>query len=235
MVVSAAAGANARPVAEFTLAMILLAGKAVRSVEQEFGRRRGPVDLSGDARIGNYRRRIGLIGASRVGRCVLELLRPYEFEVVCADPYAYRPELLALGARPVELDELLATSDVVSVHAPALPETRHLLGPGELARIRTGATVINTARGSLIDPVALEAELVSGRLLAVLDVTEPEPLPTDSPLWGLPNVILTPHLAGSLGNELFRLGDHAVAEIERFAAGLAFTEPVLARDLDRIA
>jgi len=144
-------------------------------------------------------------------------------------------EILSLGTRPVTLDQLLATSDVVSLHAPALPETRHLLGPAELALIRTGATVINTARGSLVDPVALEAELVSGRLRAVLDVTEPEPLPVGSPLWGRPNVILTPHLAGSLGNELFRLGDHAVAEIERFAAGRPFSEPVEARDLDRIA
>jgi phosphoglycerate dehydrogenase-like enzyme len=234
--VSAAAGVNARPVAEFTLAMILLEGKAARPVEQEFGRRRASLDLTEQfSGIGNYRRRVGLIGASRVGRRVLELLRPYDFDVVCTDPFVPAAEIAALGARPVGLDELLATSDLVSLHAPALPETRHLLGPAELARIRTGATLINTARGSVIDPVALEAELVSGRLRAVLDVTEPEPLPADSPLWACPNVILTPHLAGSLGNELFRLGDHAVAEIERFVAGRPFVEPVQARDLDRIA
>jgi phosphoglycerate dehydrogenase-like enzyme len=236
VLVSAAAGVNALPVAEFTVAMILLAGKSVRAAEREFGLRRTEIDLStAFPGIGNYHRTVGVIGASRVGRRVLDLLQPFDLDVLCTDPFAAETDITARQARLVPLPELLRTSDVVSLHAPALASTRHLLGAAELAMLRDGATLLNTARGSVIDPVALERELLSGRISAVLDVTDPEPLPADSPLWTLPNVILTPHVAGSLGNELFRLGDHAVAEVERFVAGAPFTEPVLAGDLDRMA
>jgi phosphoglycerate dehydrogenase-like enzyme len=95
--------------------------------------------------------------------------------------------------------------------------------------------LINTARGSLVDTAALTAELVSGRLDAVLDVTDPEPLPDDSPLFGLPNVLLTPHVAGAMGNEVARLGEAAVAEIERLAAGQPLAHPIVLADLERIA
>ncbi|NEE43366.1 hydroxyacid dehydrogenase, partial [Streptomyces sp. SID8455] len=87
--------------------------------------------------------------------------------------------------------------DVVSIHAPELPQTRHLFDAGRLALMRDGATLVNTARGSLVDTDALVKELVSGRIDAVLDHTEPEVLPVDSPLYDLPNVLLTPHIAGS--------------------------------------
>ena len=95
--------------------------------------------------------------------------------------------------------------------------------------------MINTARGALIDPIALTEELVSGRLNAVLDVTEPEPLPPDSPLHRLPNVLLTPHIAGSLGNELERLGAAVVEEVERLVAGLPLRHQVSRADLERVA
>jgi phosphoglycerate dehydrogenase-like enzyme len=96
-----------------------------------------------------------------------------------------------------------------------------------LALMPDGATLINTSRGSLIDDDALLPELVSGRLHAVIDVTDPEVLPADSPLYELPNVLLTPHIAGSLGNELHRMTDQALDELERYAAGLPFADPVL--------
>jgi phosphoglycerate dehydrogenase-like enzyme len=95
--------------------------------------------------------------------------------------------------------------------------------------------LINTARGALVDDEALTEELVSGRLRAVLDVTEPEPLPADSPLYRLPNVFLTPHIAGSLGNELQRLGTIVVEEMERLAAGLPPLHEVRHADLARVA
>ena len=97
-----------------------------------------------------------------------------------------------------------------------------------LALMPDGATLINTSRGSLIDEDALLPELVSGRLHAVLDVTDPEVPPADSPLYTLPNVLLTPHIAGSLGNELHRMTDRALDELERYAKGLPFMDPVLA-------
>jgi phosphoglycerate dehydrogenase-like enzyme len=95
-----------------------------------------------------------------------------------------------------------------------------------LAAMRTGATLINTARGSLVDQDALLAELRRGRISAMLDVTEPEITVTDSPLWDLPNVILTPHVAGALGNELARLGSDAVDEVLRVIGAEPLRHPV---------
>ena len=137
--------------------------------------------------------------------------------------------------RKVELDELLATSDIVSLHAPALPETRNMIGRDELARMARGVWLINTARGALVDTAALEDATRDGRINAFLDVTDPEPLPPDSPLWDLPNVVITPHIAGSQGNEVRRLGRQAVTEVERYARHEPPLHPVTHADLGRIA
>ena len=101
--------------------------------------------------------------------------------------------------------------------------------------MRPGATLVNTARGALVDTEALTEVVVAGRISAVLDVTDPEPLPADSPLWEHPRVLLTPHVAGSLGTELTRLGDVAVAELERLATGQPFAHPVRREELGRRA
>jgi phosphoglycerate dehydrogenase-like enzyme len=135
----------------------------------------------------------------------------------------------------VELDELLATSDVVSLHAPALPSTERMIGAPQLARMLDGATLINTARGVLVDHDALVPEVRSGRLTAVLDVTDPEPLPPDHPLLHLPTCVVTPHLAGSQGTELSRQAELVVEEIRRFAAGEPPLHPVVADDIGRVA
>ncbi|RSS78830.1 hydroxyacid dehydrogenase [Streptomyces sp. WAC06614] len=233
LLVSSAAAANALPVAEFTLAAVLFANKRVLAAAHAYRAARGPIDLLGHyPTLGNYDRTVGLVGASLIGRRVMELLRPFDLRVLVHDPYADPDDLAALGAEACPLEELLCRSDVVSLHAPALPATRHLLDATRLALMRDGATLINTARGSLVDTEALTRELVSGRLYAVLDHTEPEVLPADSPLFDLPNVLLTPHLAGSLGGELDRLAATAVAELARYAQGLAFRHAV---DPDRLA
>ncbi|QMU74072.1 hydroxyacid dehydrogenase [Streptacidiphilus sp. P02-A3a] len=225
--VTSAAWANALPVAEYTLAMILLANKAVPALAREYRARRADLELTRrDPGFGNHRRTVGLVGASLIGRRVLELLSPFDLDVLVSDPYLDPGEALRLGARPVGLRELFAASDVVSLHAPATPETRDLVDAPLLAALRDGATLINTARGSLVDQSALVRELRTGRISAVLDVTEPEITEPGSPLWDLPNVVLTPHLAGSLGTELFRLGDAAVDEVLRAAAGLPPAHPV---------
>ncbi|MYT24935.1 hydroxyacid dehydrogenase, partial [Streptomyces sp. SID7760] len=184
---------------------------------------RGPIDLLRRyPAVGNYHRTVGIVGASLIGRRVMELLRPFDLRVLVHDPYADPGELAALGGESCALDELLRRSDVVSLHAPALPQTHHLLDAAGLALMPDGATLVNTARGSLVDTVALTEELVAGRLHAVLDHTEPEVLPAGSPLYNLPNVLLTPHVAGSLGGELDRLAATAVEELERYALGLDF-------------
>jgi phosphoglycerate dehydrogenase-like enzyme len=124
----------------------------------------------------------------------------------------------------------------VSLHAPALPSTEGMIGARELARMKDGATLVNTARGSLVDARALERELGSGRISAVLDVTDPdEPLPPDSPLHALPNAFVTPHIAGSNGTEVERLADFALEEIRRYVAGEPPRHPIGADDLERIA
>ncbi|MEU7635385.1 hydroxyacid dehydrogenase [Streptomyces sp. NPDC039016] len=227
IVVSSAAAVNAQPVAEYTLAAILFANKRVLPAAHRYRTLRAPHDwlreLDG---AGNYGRTVGIVGASRIGRRVIELLRPFALRVLLYDPFVDEEEAGRLGVRKVPLAQLCAESDVVSVHAPEVPATRHLIGARELALMPDGATLVNTSRGSLVDEAALVAEVRSGRLGAVLDVTEPELPPAHSPLYELPNVLLTPHLAGSLGTELHRMADHALDELERYARGLPFAEPV---------
>jgi phosphoglycerate dehydrogenase-like enzyme len=222
------------PVAEYTVGAILWANKAafvererLRGVEMPPLPRRHPV--------GNWAKRIGVVGASHVGRAVIALLAPYRCEVVVADPYLTPDEAARLGVTAVDLDTLLATSDVVSLHAPALPETERMIAARQLARMMDGATLINTARGVLVDHDALVAELRTGRLCAVLDVTDPEPLPVDHPLLHLPTCVVTPHLAGSQGTEMSRLAELALDEIARFAAGEPALHPILASDVGRVA
>ena len=234
--VSSAVTANAVPVAEFTVAAIVFAAKRVTRFIAEFRRQRASNALELPVTgVGAYRLTVGVVGASRIGRRVIDLLHRMDLRLVLSDPTVDEAAAADLGAELVELDELLRRADIVTLHAPSLPATRHLIDARRLALLRDGSTLINTARGALVDTAALTAELVSGRLDAVLDVTDPEPLPPDSPLFELPNVQLTPHIAGALGNEVARLGELAVSEIERLAAGLHLAHPVRAADLDRIA
>ncbi|KJQ52661.1 hydroxyacid dehydrogenase [Microbacterium sp. SA39] len=214
---------NAQAVAEYTAATIVLAGKRARYAEQLYREGRKPVDREAvllDS--GNFGRTVGLIGASRIGRRVAQLLQSTDLRVLIYDPYATAEEAVSLGGVKVDLDDLLAASDIVSLHAPATAETDHMIGAHELDVMRDGAVLINTARGSLIDHDALRGHLRAGRIDAILDVTEPEPLAADDELWSLPNVTLTPHIAGATGNELHRLGRDVVDEVARYVAGHAF-------------
>jgi phosphoglycerate dehydrogenase-like enzyme len=216
--VTHAAEANAIPVAEFTLAAILFANKRVLAFRDAYARERdAPVQLPGPA-VGNLGKTIGIVGASRIGRLVLDLLRRHDLRVLVHDPFLSHEEAAALGAELADLDAMLPTVDVLSLHAPSLPSTREMINARRLALLRDGATLINTARGALVDQAALEAELVRGRISAFIDVTRPNVPAADSPLYTLPNVVLTPHIAGALGTEQARLGAFAVAEIERSLA-----------------
>lgn len=233
--VSSAVTGNALPVAEYTLAMILLCGKDAFEHRERFRASHAYPPPAETAAMGNVGRRVGVIGASRVGRRLLELLRPFDFTVLLHDPYVSPAEAAALGAELLSLEDLLRHSDIVSLHAPDIPETYRMLDRDRLGLIRDGGVLINTSRGALVDPDALTDELVSGRLRAVLDVTEPEPLPAGSPLYRLPNVFLTPHIAGSLGNELERLGRIVVEELERVVAGVGLEHEVRYADMGRVA
>lgn len=233
--VSSAVTGNALPVAEYTLAMILLVGKDAFGHRERYRRTHAQPTSAETAADGNLGRRVGVVGASRVGRRLMELLRPFDLTALLHDPHVSPAEAAALGAEPLSLEDLLRHSDVVSLHAPDAPETHHMIDRARLALIPDGGVLINTARGALVDQEALTDELVSGRLRAVLDVTEPEPLPAGSPLYELPNVFLTPHIAGSLGNELERLGAIVVAELERLVEGVPPLHEVRHADLARVA
>jgi phosphoglycerate dehydrogenase-like enzyme len=224
---SHARAANAVPVAEYTLAMILLANKGAHAAERAYRERRAAPDAGRLlARTGNYGRTVGIVGASQVGRRVVELLRPFDLDVLVHSPELAPGPVPGLpGARAAGLDEVAASSDVLSLHQPLTPETAGQIDARVLGLLPDGATLINTARGGVVDGDALLAELRTGRIAAVLDVTDPEPPAPDSELWSLPNVVLTPHLAGSTGTELRRIGDSVVAEVERFVRGLPFAHP----------
>lgn len=232
--VSSAADANAGPVIDFTMATVSLATRRALGAAAAYtdGRLPGYTD-----RIGADGAVIGVIGASRIGRGVITRLldSPAGFRVLLADPYVSAAEAAELGVESVELDELCAAADIVTIHAPDLPETHHLLDARRLRLLRDGAAVINTARGRLLDTEALTRECAAGRLDAYLDVTEPEPLPRGHRLHTLPNVLLTPHIAGCQGTEVRRLGAYAVDEVERWTRGEALLGAVRADDLARIA
>ena len=234
--VTSGANANAEPVAEFTLATILFVNKDV-FWQRDVGRDPSIASHRTAApTVGNWNKTIGIVGASIIGRRVIELLAPFpRLRVVLYDPYVSAEEATALGVEKLELDELCAAAHVVSIHAPDIPETRGMIRAPQLAAMRDGATLVNTARGALVDTDALVAECEAGRLSAVLDVTEPEPLPDDHPLRRLPNVYLTPHLAGSQGTELGRMSEYAVEEVRRFAAGEAPMNGITKERLARLA
>ncbi|MCW3819140.1 hydroxyacid dehydrogenase [Micromonospora sp. DR5-3] len=176
---------------------------------------------------------VGVVGASRTGRAYLELVRALGAEVSVYDPTLAAADAAALGARLVSLDELLAGSRIVALHAPTLPETRHLLGARELALLPDGAGLVNTARSWLVDEAALVAELSGGRIDAALDVYDEEPLPTGHPLRALPNVLLTPHQAAGTVQGRRRQGEIVVDEIARYVAGRPLAHAVTPELLTR--
>lgn len=160
---------------------------------------------------------VGVVGASMVGREVIKLIRPFGCRILLADPYVSPMEERALGVRRVELCDLLRESDVVSLHAPANEDCRHLINARTAPLIKDGALFINTARGLLVDEAALIKELTTGRIFACIDVTDPEPPAADHPFRKLPNVILTPHIAGGhTQNGRKMLGRNAILEVYNY-------------------
>jgi len=178
---------------------------------------------------------VGLVSASAVGREVIRMLQPFDVRTLLYDPYLEESAARQLGVTLTSLDELLAASDIVSLHAPSIPATRHMIGERQLRRLRDGALLINTSRGSVLDHDALLREARSGRFQVVLDVTEPEPLPPDHPLRSLPNVWITPHVSGAGSYGYFHIGDTAAAALEDCFAGRPVTGAVDLARWDQLA
>jgi phosphoglycerate dehydrogenase-like enzyme len=241
LLVTNAVAENALPVAEFTVAAIFMAGKKAPFLANIARTRRDDWSYLGEHEIlSNRDRVVGIVGFSRTGRQVVARLTvqgsgPETREILVADPFADAAAVAEAGARLVPLDELLAASDIVSLHVPELPSTRKLIGARELALMPDGATLINTARGAVVDTAALEDECATGRIYAMLDVTEPEPLPASSVLYDLPNVMITPHIAGSLGTETRRMTAAALDELERYGRGDSPRSAVTRADMEFVA
>lgn len=178
---------------------------------------------------------IAVIGASRTGRAYLELIRALGAEPLLVDPTIDADTATALGAELVPLDEALRRAQIVAVHAPTLPETHHLIGRRELALMRDGAGLVNTARSWLVDEAALLEEVQRGRLSAAVDVFDEEPFAADSPFRALPGVLITPHRAAGTRQGRLRQGRIVADELDAFIEGRPLSHAVHRDQLSSMA
>ena len=214
VVVTNAQAAIARTVAEYCLMHTLLWLRRTQS----FAGGGGPGE--GRPRTETlYGKTVGLVGFGHVGRLFRQLLAPFGCRILVSDPALTAEDAERQAVELADLPTLLRTCRVVSLHAPDIPATRGLIGEAELALLADGALLVNSARGRLVETGALTEALWPGRFSAVLDVTEPEPLPPDHPLRTLPHVLLTPHIAGPTDDELPEMTRLALADLARVLRG----------------
>lgn len=224
------------PVAEMSLTMTLVLLRDVHSMDRRLQATRD-WQAGGFGTLGHSIREqtIGIVSLSRTGREYASMLTGLGVRTVLAtDPFVDPAAAAALGVELVGLQELCDRADVLAIHAPATSGTHGLVDAAALARLRDGAIVVNTARSSVLDMQALTAELVAGRLRAGLDVFDQEPLPADDPLFGLDNVLLTPHVAGGTVEARFGQGAGVVDEVEAFLAGRPLRHEVTTEIYDRL-
>ncbi len=185
-------------VADHTLAFILATTRQVVSNSNSLKAGKWGLATSLDQMKALRDLAVGVVGFGRIGREVVSRLRPFRCRILVYDPIAKSADIEAAGATPVALRELLSQTDVITLHCPSTPDTRGMLNSESLAKTRPGVSIINLARGDLIDPNALMAALLSGHVAAAaLDVFNPEPIPADHPILKLDNVILASHIAST--------------------------------------
>lgn len=217
--VASAYAMNAVPVAEYTLAAILMSLK--NFWKQAYGAKQLGRFPERVPCAGAYGSKVGLVSLGMIGRLVRERLRPFDLEVLTYDPFVTPEQATALGVEMVSLEEIFRQCDVVSLHTPWLKETEGMIQGRHFEMMKPNATFLNTARGAVVRENEL-IEVLQRRtdLTAWLDVTYPkEPPPQDSPLWKMPNVILTPHIAGSQDRECRRMGRLMIDEFDRWSRG----------------
>jgi phosphoglycerate dehydrogenase-like enzyme len=222
--VSSAWNANAVPVAEFTVAQIILSCKRYFSNAQacKVPERR----LNDDYPVGpgGFGETVALIGCGMIACNVIRILKDFCINIVVVDPYLPDSDVAKLGVTRVSLEEAFAKAYVVSNHLPNIPPTVGILNGALFESMREGATFINTGRGAqVVESEFIEVLTKRPDITALLDVTHPEPPESDSAFYSLPNVHLSSHIAGSLGNELVRMADSAIEEFKRWSIG----EPML--------
>lgn len=218
IVITSAYAANAVPVSEYTLAQILFGLK--RGWHYALTIKREQRWIAQTPVPGAYEATVGLVSLGMIGRLVAQRLEPFDLHTIAYDPFVSAEDAAALGVTLVDLDTVFREADVVSVHTPKLPETLGMITGAHFAAMKEGATFINTARGAIVREAEM-TEVLTARpdLTAVLDVTDPEPPVKESPLYTLPNVVLTPHIAGSMYTECRRMGRYMVEELRRYIAG----------------
>jgi D-3-phosphoglycerate dehydrogenase len=202
VIVANCPGANDQAVADLTFGLMICLARQIPLVDQDvrsgkWGRYEGS-EL--------WKKSLGLVGLGRIGRGVARRAQGFDMQVLAYDPYVDDQQAAASGARMASLDEVIATADFLSLHTPLTEETRHLMGKQQLERMKPSAFLINTARGGLVDEEALYAALSAGKLAgAGLDAFAAEP-PVGSPLLGLKNVVLTPHIGAHTREAIERVG-----------------------------
>jgi phosphoglycerate dehydrogenase-like enzyme len=213
-----AASANAVPVAEYACAQIIQGLKMVWQSALAIRKEgRFPQYCTPP---GAYQTTVGLLSLGMIGRIVAERLLHYDLKVIAYDPFIMPEEAERLKVTLVSLDEVFARAEVVSCHTPWLPETERMIRGHHFDLLKPQSTFINTARGVVVAEDEM-VEVLQRRpdIMAILDVTFPEPPVMGSPLYTLDNVVLTPHLAGSRGQECRRMGQYMVDELERYLDG----------------
>lgn len=214
--------ANAIPVAEFTVAQIVLASKgyfqALRGYTKPDNYKRA--NEASVAHKGNYDENVGIIGAGMIGKKVIELLKPYKLNVFVYDEFLTSEQIEALGAKKVTLEEMFECCEVISNHLANVPQTVGKIKGEHFERMRKNTTFINTGRGQQINEEGMINVLKKRKdICALLDVTIDEPVKEDSPLYKMKNVFLTPHIAGSQGNEVQRMSELVVDQMENLLTG----------------
>jgi phosphoglycerate dehydrogenase-like enzyme len=230
---------NAIPVAEYCLSQILFCLKSgyqfVNSLRQT-GDWPAILGTERNAIAGCFGSTVGLISIGAISRKIIEFLKSFNVNVLVSNSYLTDQQALELGVEKVTINELFAQSDVVSLHCAENPETKGLVTGQLLASMKTNSSFINTARGSIVKQEEL-IQVLKNRtdLVAILDVTDPEPPHPDSELYALPNIIVTPHIAGSTGRECVRMGKTMVEELQRYLNGQPFKYGITKKEFEVFA
>lgn len=210
-------GANAVAVGQYALSQILWCLKKGWAYARTFNE---GASWPREDVPGAYGTTVGIVSLGQVGRRVCRLLKPFDLDVIACDPFATADDARELDVELCSLEEVFRRAEVVSLHAPALEQTRGMVTGEHLASMRKHAAFINTARGMVVrEDEMIEVLRRREDLQAVLDVTDPEPPAPDSPLRAMPNVVLTPHIAGAMGRECNRMGRYMVDELRRYLNG----------------
>jgi D-3-phosphoglycerate dehydrogenase len=210
--VTIAVGANAQSVAEHAFALMFSVARQTARMDARM--RAGHWDKSMANGIELFGKTLGLIGLGSIGSILMDLVAPLQMQVKVYDPYLRKLPKRSHVEREEDLEQLLADSDVISLHCPLTQSNHHLIGAAQFERMRSGCILINTARGELVDTQALISALKEKQIAgAGLDTFDPEPPPADSPLWDLQTLVATPHIGANTDEARDRVGMVALRQI----------------------